>query len=130
AAAKLAAIFADYQDSTLQLKQIREKHGLTEAQLRWLIQSNNWPRRNLRGLDRGAIINRMFRLLERQILNLENSMTTTGEKEVGVLSSLVGTLGKLIALETGATKPRKSEETKEMLDIRDKLVRRIEQLKR
>lgn len=124
------AVRIDYLAESISLRAIQRKHGLTEAALRWGIRTRDWPHRSLRPVGRTRIITRMFRMLERQITQLEKNMTSTGDKEVTVLGKLAGTLEKLIDIESkaGAGKPVRKQ-TREMLDIRNRLIKRIEQLK-
>ncbi len=64
------------------------------------------------------------------ILKLETNMEKAGETEAAVLGQLVRSMSKLIEIETAtnaATTPRQS---KQMNDIRSKLVARIQELKR
>jgi hypothetical protein len=89
------------------------------------------PRHPHRAIDRGAIIGRMFRLLDRQIIQLEHDMTSTGEKEVAVLGKLASTLEKLIDIDNAETAGQPARGPgKDMRDLRNKLAARIEQLKR
>ena len=92
-------------------------------------------KRALRGADRSTsraeIIKRLFKLLSRQITLLEDAMDKKpSDAEVAVLDRLVGTLGKLIVIETRNKRPSRARQSKEMENVRNKLVERIEQLKR
>lgn len=80
----------------------------------------------------------MFRVLEKQVMDLEMEMTEmtrasrrSGGKEVVLLGKLATTLDKLMDLDGRAGEGRRTRQrTKEMQDIRNKLIERIEQLKR
>ena len=128
--ARWAAVQTDYV-ANMPAGELCLKHGVTSDQLEDARRRFHWRRRRLgRPVGRHSIIKRLFRLLDRQIAQMENEMTTTGEKEAAVLGRLVGTLGKLIEIEGAAGKTTKQRTTKEMVDIRNKLIRRIEELKR
>jgi hypothetical protein len=90
-----------------------------------------WRRRNMRHqVDRGAIIARMFHVLDRQIVQLEQNMTETGEKEVAVLGKLASTLEKLIDIDNAAKPAKPAQQRKDIQELRNKLAERIAQLKR
>lgn len=128
--ARWAAVGIDFV-ANLPLTEVCLKHGVTSDQLEDARRRFHWRRRRLgRPVGRHSIIKRLFRLLDRQIAHMEDEMKTTGEKEAAILGRLVGTLGKLIEMEGDAAKTTKRRTTKEMVDIRDKLIRRIEELKR
>jgi hypothetical protein len=83
---------------------------------------------------RRAILNRLFRLVSHMVMNLETEMKAdgakVGDKETAMLGQLVATMGRLIALETTEAGIKDAKRNSELLDIRDKLVRRIDELKR
>ncbi len=129
--ALIEAVRIDYRADEISLVAMQKKHHLTESRLKWMIEQQGWPRRSPKPLGRARIIARMFRLLEWQIDYLETNMKTTGEKEVTVLGRLAGTLGRLIDIENKAGKSKPSaRQARDMLDIRNRLIKRIEQLKR
>ena len=120
----------DYAGTELTVEKIREKHDLTEGEFTHARKSRGWPPRKRQPLSRKTLINRLFQLLERMILKLETNMEKAGETEAAVLGQLVRSMSKLIEIETAtnaATTPRQS---KQMNDIRSKLVARIQELKR
>ena len=108
------------------------RHGLSVRTLYERARIEAWtPRHQPAAVDRIGIINRMFSLLDRQILHLERNMTATGEKEVAVLGKLASTLEKLIDIENAsAAHKAKAMPRKDITDLRNKLAERIEQLKR
>jgi hypothetical protein len=57
-------------------------------------------------------------------------MTTAGDKEVAALGRMVHAMSKLIALEDTGGMAVTARESREMEDIRSKLVARIAELKR
>lgn len=128
--ARWAAVATDYFANALPMAQLYRRHGIGPEQLAEARRRFGWGPRRAKQVGRHTLIKRLFRLLDRQIAQMENEMTTTGEKETAVLGRLVGTLGKLIEIEGVAGKTAKPKTTKEMVDIRNKLIRRIEELKR
>ena len=83
---------------------------------------------------RRAIINRLLRLMNHMIMKLEDDMKAegarAGEAETAVLGRLVVALGKLMGLETAESRMMPDKQNQELRDIRDKLLRRIDELKR
>ncbi|MEP7241648.1 MAG: hypothetical protein ABI697_12250 [Devosia sp.] len=124
------AVGKDYYDDQLTLLALCSKHDLTVAEFQQARMAMGWTRRKTRKVSRKLLINRMFKLLDRSIKQLEVTMTTTGYQEVMVLNHLANTLGKLIDIEAGALKLAKPQKAREMHDIRNRLVQRIEELKR
>ena len=130
---------ADRELGELNQIELAAKHGVTLSALKYRIVRDLWPRRNRsKVVDRPMIITRMFRVLERQVADLEMEMAQmsrdarrSGEKEVALLGKLAGNLDKLMDLDSRAGEGRRTRQrTKEMHDIRTKLIERIEQLKR
>jgi hypothetical protein len=80
------------------------------------------------------IIRRLLRVINHMVKKLEGEMalasTKVGTPEAAVLGRLVTALGKLIDLEAGESRKASESQNRELLDIRDKLVRRIDELKR
>lgn len=131
-------IRVDY-DAGMPHAEMRAKHGVTSSQISWRVTTGMWPRRSRsRVVDRPMIITRMFRVLEKQVMDLEMEMadmtknaTRSGDKEVVLLGKLASTLDKLMDLDTRAGDGRRTQKrTKDMQDIHHKLIARIEQLKR
>ena len=79
---------------------------------------------------RRSMIVRMFRLMDKVMDQMEQSVTVATEKDADLLGKLVTTLGKLIDIDKASGKLSAPRQTKEMLDIRDQLVRRIAEVKR
>lgn len=128
--ARWAAVQIDYV-ANMPLTELCLKHAVTSDELSEARRRFGWRRkRSVRQAGRTMIIKRLFRLLDRQIEQMERDMKDTGEKEAAVLGRLVGTLGKLIEIDGAAGKIAKQRTTKEMVEIRNKLIRRIEELKR
>lgn len=125
------AIRAEYERGDDAVYAIAARHGVSYSAVNWRVKRDLWARRNRTGnVDRPMIIKRMFVLLERQVIQLGENMTQTGEKEVAVLGKLASTLEKLIEIDDAAAGKTKPTQTRKMRDLRDQLAQRIEQLKR
>jgi hypothetical protein len=125
-----AAIRSDYEAGGMKVMAVAVKHGVTVAALRAASKRAGWNlRRVASSTNRSSLISRMFRLLDRQITQLEATMAKSGDKEVAVLGNLARTLEKLIEIED-AEKPKRSTKahSKDMQDIRRKLEKRIDDL--
>jgi hypothetical protein len=123
------AVRIDYEAKVLPVRQVAEQHGVAQWAMLHKAKAEGWkPRSVSRSVDRAGIIARMFRLLERQIIQLERDMDKTGEKEVAVLGKLASTLEKLIEIDR-AERPQPPTRHKDMQELRDKLALRIAQLK-
>lgn len=126
-----AAIRAEYERGEDAVLAIAARHGVTYSAISWRVKRDLWAPRNRTGnVDRPMIIKRMFVLLERQVIQLGENMSQTGEKEVAVLGKLASTLEKLIEIDAAAATRPKPAQGRKMRDLRDQLAQRIEQLKR
>jgi hypothetical protein len=124
------AIEHDYY-SDLTLQAVAHKHGMSIRKLYRMRDKLGWPKRRdgPHEVDRLQIINRMFRLLERQIITVEATMKDVTDKEVAVLGNLVRTLEKLIDIEKAqAPKVTTKAHSEDMHDIRKQLEKRINDL--
>lgn len=132
-----ATVRADYEGIELTVDEIAEKYQITKYALYNQARDQGWNRRNHTVPDREEIIARMFRVLNQQVIDLENEMESmrkdkrrSGEKEVAVLGKLAANLEKLVAINVGDSGQQTRPRTKQMDALRSKLIERIEQLKR
>jgi hypothetical protein len=126
------AVRADYEDSILTLPAIYERHGITLAQVRVARRQFGWRPRNRPSPPlRTDLIDRLFKILKRQIRHMETEKTAGGDKEAALLGSLARNLEKLIALQDAEKGTRtNANKAAEMADLRKRLVQRIGELKR
>jgi hypothetical protein len=134
-----ALIKAAYQAPDETVDEIAARLNTSRAAIMRRAKREGWVRRRpSNNIDRPLIIVRLFRVLERQVIDLETEaveMTQaerrSGEKEAALMGKLAANLEKLVALDLklGAAEPKRRS-TKEMQSIRQKLIERIEQLKR
>ena len=124
------AVGIDYHANELTILQLLAKYELTQGQFNYARQQLGWKRRKTPQVNRQEIIKRLFRLLNKTLETLEANMTAAPETEVNVLGKLVQSMGKLIEIEAATNTGTTARQTKDMHDIRRKLVARIEDLKR
>ncbi len=122
----------EYEETDEPVQLICERHEISLYALKRATDMLGWRKRRPARFDRRDITMRMFRLLDTQIRILEAKMTKAGEAEVNVLGKLVATLDKLMAIRRAdePAPPRSAKSAREMSDIKQRLVERIEQLKR
>jgi len=128
--AKTEAVRIDYEDDSIAVDDVCQKHGVGLTRLYAMRDRWNWKgRRKARAANRTVLIGRMFGLLDSQITLLEENMKSTGDKEVAVLGNLARTLEKLIDIQD-AEKPKRSTKahSRDMQDIRRQLEKRIDDL--
>ena len=123
------AVKTDY-DAGEKLIDIQERHGVTKGEFDHHRRQAGWELRNKAQVNREKLVGRIFRLINRHLEAMEKKMPGD-PADAALLNQLVGSLGKLIRFESGAPKAdKKHRHTAELQDIREKLVRRIEELKR
>ena len=122
----------DYRDGELTRREICAKYEITQGELNAAKKRCGWPNRSeaVRAVTRKQIIRRLFRLVDGMAQRLEDNMSKAGDAEVTILGRLVQSMGKLIEIEAAANADAPPRQTKDMQDIRSKLVARIEELKR
>jgi hypothetical protein len=128
--AKAEAVRIDYENTSIPVDDVCEKHGVPLARLYAMRDRWNWKgRQKPRAVNRTVLIGRMFGLLDNQLTLLEENMKSTGDKEVAVLGNLARTLEKLIEIQD-AEKPKRSTKahSRDMQDIRRQLEKRIDDL--
>ncbi len=124
------AVEADYLGGE-KLTDVYERHGVTKGEFDHHRRQAGWPLRHKAPINREKLVGRIFWLVNHQIAKMEKIMDGGGEMDVAVLNQLVGALGRLMRFEAGSAKGQKApRQTAELQDIREKLVRRIEELKR
>lgn len=124
-----APIRVDFEGRGMTRNGICEKYGISMDLLLGHANASKWQRDQPELLDRRILINQLLALLERQIKQVNEAMTSTGEKEVAVLTKLAASLEKLIAMDKAEAGHKGEEtETREMRDIRIKLAKRIDAL--
>lgn len=137
-------IRAAYEGSDLAVAAIARAYGLSPERIWRRARREAWPRRrgSERGpaqkstepLDRGTLVARLFRAVERQIAEVERRFDGTAppsleEKDARTLGALARTLELLIGLEKQAGRDT-SEPEPDIDEFRLDLARRLESLRR
>lgn len=118
---------ADYEDRTIKIPDVAAKYGITRWTLYVIARGEGWRLRNPRRVDQHDLTQRLLRMLERQVLQLEDAMTKEHADQSAVLGKLASTLDRLIALDKATARPAaKRSESKVMQDIRKKVAERLE----
>lgn len=125
------AVRADYERTGLTLAQILDRHGITRSRFDYEWKRRDWPRRTTRNKPgRADLVTRLFRMLERQIAQLETEVADNKDKEVTILGNLTRNLEKLIELDQKQDRAGNPNEQRTDIDhLRLRLSRRIAQLK-
>ena len=129
-----AAVQVDYEGRELTLEAVAMRHGLTVGKLAYAARQLGWARRYLKHLNLENSIKRMFRVLETHLIRLEATevtMKTESTKEITLLANMCKTLERLIEIDNARpVQKRTGKQGKEMTELTNQLVRRIEKLKR
>jgi hypothetical protein len=123
-----AAVRIAYEARDSTEAEIRALFDITENQLRYRREKENWTKRSARKVERGALIMAMMRVLARQIALLEKQMNGPIDKQATLLGTMAKTLEKLMELEKSDAAQRPAQ--KDLTDLRSKVAKRIEQLTR
>ncbi len=125
----------------MSVMEVAASFGVSRSGLLWRAKRDLWKRRNRThtGTDRSSIIRRLFRVLEMQVMHLEAEMdemttkqTRSGEREIELLGKLAANVDRLTRLETATARPDKDDgyTDQEVAEMRNKLAKRLDQLKR
>lgn len=126
------AIRVDYEANIETVKAIALRHAISEPAIQYHVGREGWIRRqSVRNTERPALIERMAKMLERQIAHLEKNMTPGDEKEVALLGTMARSLEKLMDLDRkGVGKAPDKKRDREIGELRQKLAARIDQLRK
>lgn len=122
-------IRAEYEERDGTEEDICTRHGITPARMRYRRETEHWTPRRPRRVRRGALIERMLTVLDKQVRILEKQVPEQVDKGAMLLSTMAKTLEKLTELDK-AERASQPTQKKDIRDLRDKVARRIEQLKR
>jgi hypothetical protein len=127
-AAFRAAVRTDYEDCKLLLKEITLKHGISANTIQQWMRAECWTMRQPHRVDPNDLVGRMLNLLDGQIADLETVMKN-GATEVAMLSKLVTTLDRVLALKERSVKAQKQPSMR-ILTLRSKIADRLVELNR
>jgi hypothetical protein len=126
------AIRVDYEARKKTITEICAEHGVGRRRLYGRVNAACWTRRMaIRPGTRRSIIGRLYRLLERQISQMETDMTDPSDKKAAILGALTRNLEKLIELdnkENGQTD--NAANRRDMQSLRKKLANQLARQRR
>jgi hypothetical protein len=119
-----------YESGDGTIAEICQRFEVTKGAFEYRCRRDDWLMRSERDPSaRSLLLGRIFKVLDQHITRLERlSMDEQDGKEVGLLSVAVRTFEKLDELNRGDP-GNAPKQKKDMRDLRDKLARRIDQLK-
>ena len=121
-----------YEETTETLNDMAARFGVARSSICQHVREDGWLRRNKAAVsDARALIRRMYRLIERWVVDMERADEPMNEKDAGVLNRMAITLERLMETEARQPEPHKRgavKETAEMQQIRKTIARRLEQL--
>jgi hypothetical protein len=123
-----AAIRIAYEARSASAKAISAQHGITAAQLRYRREKEGWVGSHTRIVSHADLIRRMLKVLDKHLRILEKPMTGPVDKDAMLLSTMTKTLEKLTEMGNAARAGQPAQK-KDISDLRDKVAKRIEQLK-
>lgn len=118
----------EYETRAYPSHDICRRHAITQAQLRYRREQDGWVSSRTRVVRSSDLINRLFKILNKQVSLLEKAVDDPLDKQVAALGATVKTLDKMNELRA-AERDVKPTDDKDMRDLRDKLARRLDQFK-
>lgn len=123
-----SAIRVEYESRAFSSIDICRRHAVTQSQFRYRREREGWIGSRARVVRSSDLINRLFKILNKQVSLLEKAVSDPIDKQVGALGATVKTFEKLAELRA-AERDVEPTDDKDMRDLRDKLARRIDQFK-
>ena len=122
-----------YEDTDETLDAMARRFGVARSSISQHVRDEGWVRRrNAATIDARALIQRMYRLIERVLVRMERASEPMSEKDASILTRMAATVDRLIEIQARAPeRPRRgpaAKETAEMQQIRKTIARRLEQL--
>lgn len=117
---------ADYEADTLLLREITQKYKIAANTVQQWARADDWKMRQPHRIDPNDLVGRMLGLLDQQIADLETAMIN-GAPEVAMLSKLVTTLDRVIALRDRTAKVQ-AVPSRRILTLRSKIADRLARL--
>ena len=123
-----ADIRDEYETRAFPSREICRRHAITEAQLRYRRERDGWVSSRARVVRSSDLINRLFKILNKQVSLLEKAVNDPLDKQVGALGATIKSFEKLGELSAAARDVEPTDD-EDMRDLRDKLAKRIDQFK-
>ncbi len=127
-AAFRALVRHDYETTDLLLREIAQKFSISASTIQQWVRAENWKMRQPHRIDPNDLVARMLGLLDGQLADLEVVMTN-GATEVAMLSKLVTTLDRVLALKERSAKTEK-QPSRRVTILRSKIADRLAELNR
>lgn len=126
------AVEADYLGRDLNVEQILVKHGITKQKLSAERRDRGWRARRNAPLKRSGLIERLMRLVDHQISQLEREHMGAGDKEVALVGNLTRTLERLLELKDKkpGTETGPVASDAEIREMREALITRMRELEK
>jgi transposase-like protein len=123
-----ARVRADYENPDVLLREITENQGISASTLQQWVRAGGWEMRQPHRIDPNNLVGRMLVLLDGQIADLEIVMKN-GATEVAMLSKLVTTLDRVLALKERSAQTQKRPSMR-VATLRTKIADRLAELNR
>jgi hypothetical protein len=118
----------DYEGDHLTIRDIATTHHISTSTVHVWARRLGWKMRMPHQVDPNDLVARMLSLLDVQILELETAMTN-GTAEIAMLSKLVATLDRVLALKERAARGQAAPSRK-VQTLRLKIADRLAELNR
>jgi hypothetical protein len=127
-----AVIREAYEGGDETVTEIATRFGVTKSAIAWRVKTQLWRMRNKRiGASGAALLARLYRLLERQIFDMEKEQSPMSEKEAAALGRVANTLDRLMQIERGAAPAKTPKRSSKDLEfLRNKIAKRLDELDR
>jgi len=123
-----ARVRADYETPDILLREITDNYRISASTLQQWVRAGGWEMRQPHRVDPNNLVGRMLVLLDGQIADLEIVMKN-GATEVAMLSKLVTTLDRVLALKERSAKTEKRPSMR-VATLRGKIAERLAELNR
>ena len=123
-----ARVRADYETPDILLREITDNYRISASTLQQWVRAGGWEMRQPHRVDPNNLVGRMLVLLDGQIADLEIVMKN-GATEVAMLSKLVTTLDRVLALKERSAKTEKRPSMR-VATLRSKVAERLAELNR
>lgn len=122
-----------YEETKETLPEMAARFGVTRSAISWRARHHGWVMRNRpAGISGLSLVGRMYRLIEKRLVQMERAKGAMTEKDAALLVRMATTVDRLMEVEARAAPERPTraaaKESREMQDIRKTIARRLEQL--
>jgi hypothetical protein len=125
-----ASVQADYEADAESVEAVAGKYGISKSRLLYRAKQRHWrPRNKHKGGGTASLLARLFRLVEKQIYQMESETSPMGEKEAAALGKVAATLENLIQIERASAPPKTARrQSKDLVELRNKIAQRFEEI--